>query len=76
MTGSGVHDDHGDVPTIEVHGFIAKNGSGQLCFFADTRATGVPLDSHPVTVRMAITGAPARRVLLADLAALDPSLRP
>lgn len=61
---------------IEVRGFIAMNGSGQLCFFADTRATGVPLDSHQVTVRMAIAGARARHVSRNALAELDPQPEP
>ncbi len=65
-----------DAPTIEVRGFIAKNGNGNLAFFATTRSTGVPLTSGPRALRDAVYAADARRVLLADLAALDPSPRP
>ena len=66
---------------IEVRGVIAKNGLGELCFFADSRAEGFPLfreGGGPMQegwddVAAAILAAPARRVSHQDLAdLLDP----
>ena len=61
-------------------GVIAMNGRGELCFFADSRAEGVPIidkagrsiEPMPPRLYCAIADSPARRVSHPDLAALDP----
>lgn len=66
---------------IEIRGFIAMNGNGRLCFFPDAHAEGVPVPAIDYGPRgplsfdelgHAIILAPARRVSVEDLAALDP----
>jgi hypothetical protein len=66
---------------IEVRGVVAMNGEGRLCFFADSRAEGVPVPGIDYSPRgpismdelgRAIVAAPARRVTRDELEALDP----
>jgi hypothetical protein len=65
---------------IEVRGVIAANGLGELCFFPDSRAEGLPLigkdgrwkDAVVARLYCAIADAPSRRVSHPALAALDP----
>jgi hypothetical protein len=66
-------------PGVEVRGVIAMNGMGQLCFFAHSRAEGLPLLDDggsflatPDELRRAITEAPSRRTNHRQLAKLDP----
>lgn len=67
----------------EVRGFIGMNGNGELAFFAHSRAEGVPIPGIDYSPRgpislddlgRAIVAAPARRIMLDDLAAIDPPL--
>lgn len=69
---------------IEVRGVIAMNGQGDICFFADSRAEGLPLIDKDGRWRgesdhrlyHAIADAPVRRVSHEDLATLDPPAAP
>jgi hypothetical protein len=57
---------------VEVRGVVAVNGRGEMCFFAHSRADGVPLLLGPRALRDAVYAAPARRITHDQLAALDP----
>jgi hypothetical protein len=63
----------------EVRGVVARNGYGDLCFFATAESDGFPiLDKDgsfrctPDELRRALYAAPPRRVLHATLRSLDP----
>lgn len=49
---------------VETRGFVAKNGRGQWCFFAHSRANGVPIAGALLNE---VRDAPARNVPLASL---------
>jgi hypothetical protein len=71
-----------DVMTgVEVRGVVARNNRGEVCFFADSRADGLPLlghDGRPMTSALAhlcraVAESTSRRVPRADLERLDGS---
>lgn len=65
---------------IEVRGVVAANGRGEVCFFAHSRADGLPIlgdDGRAMTSSLAhlareVREAPVRRVTREDFAVLDP----
>ena len=66
---------------IRVRGVIARNGLGELAFFSDSRAEGVPVPGLDHSARgpiglepfaAAVAAAEERRVSYDDLAAIDP----
>lgn len=64
---------------IEVRGVVAMNGRGEVCFFADSRAEGLPIlgdDGRAMTSSLAhlpreVREASPRRVTRDAFAALD-----
>lgn len=65
---------------MEIRGVVGMNGRGELCFFAHSRAEGLPIlgdDGRAMTSSLAhlpreVREAPPRRVSHADIARLDP----
>jgi hypothetical protein len=59
------------IPTVEVRGIIARGSNGELCFFANADADGVPLLDGIDAVIAAVLEAPAREVSREAIDALD-----
>jgi hypothetical protein len=59
------------IPTVELRGVITRGSSGELCFFANADAEGVPLLDGIDAVITAVLEAPAREVSREAIEALD-----
>ncbi len=59
------------IPTVELRGVITRGSSGELCFFANADADGVPLLDGIDALMAAVLDAPAREVSREAIEALD-----